>query len=67
LSLNLFINLLSNLGGDFGQLLQLLVSQPPVIYRRTWEHFAERHMVELEVQLWKQVLINLEEDIVFVG
>ena len=67
LSLNLFINLLSNLGGDFGQLLQLLVSQPVVSYCRTWEHFAERHMVELEVQLRKQVLVNLEEDIVFVG
>ena len=67
LSLNLFINLLSDLGGDFGQLLQLLVSQPVVSYCRTWEHFAECNMVELEVQLWKQVLINLEEEIVFVG
>ena len=67
LSLELFINLLSDLGGGFGQLLQLLVGQPPVSYCRTWEHFAERHMVELEVQLRKQVLVNLEEGIVFVG
>ena len=67
LSLNLFINLLSDLGGGFGQLLQLLVGQPPISYCRTWEHFAERHMVELEVQLWQQVLVDLEHDIVFVG
>ena len=35
LSLDLFVDLLSDLGGGFGQLLQLLVGQPPVSYCRT--------------------------------
>ena len=53
LCLNPFINLLSDLGDGFGQLAQLLVSQPPVVYRRAREHLAECHMVKLDAQLWK--------------
>ena len=52
LCLNLPVNLLSDLGHGFAQLLQLLVSQPPVVYRRAREHLAECHMVKLDAQLW---------------